>query len=146
MDLLRWVKQTAIPWYTSLGLSSRTVTLEVPGRKSGKPRRTSLSRTESAGEEFFVSLGGDAEWVKNVRAAGGKAVIISRKRRMVCLEEIPLEQRPLILLAYVQKRAFTHSGPQAARHFFGLSAHPTLGEMEAIADRYIVFRITADVG
>jgi hypothetical protein len=59
----------------------------------------------------------------------------------VHLEEISLEERAPVLLAYVQKRAFTHSGPQAARHFFGLGPNPNLEEMQALADRYVVFRI-----
>jgi hypothetical protein len=48
------------------------------------------------------------------------------------------------MLAYVQKRAFTHSGAQASRHFFGLGPSPTLAELQALADRYIVMRIVPD--
>lgn len=139
--MIAWLKKTAIPWFTGLGLTTRTVTLEVPGRKTGKPIRVSLSRTDYAGNHYFVSLGGEVAWVKNVRAAGGKAVMISGKRIPVHLKEIPLEGQAPVLLAYVQKRAFTHSGAQASRHFFGLGSKPTLDDMQKIAGRYIVFKI-----
>ena len=46
MDLLSWIRYKAIPWYTRLGLTTRTVTLEVPGRKTGNTIRTSHSRTD----------------------------------------------------------------------------------------------------
>ncbi len=141
MGLFDWITRKAIPWYTSLGLTARTVTLEVPGRKTGRPIRVSLSRTDYGGRRYFVSLGGEGDWVKNVRAAGGQAVLISRSRAPIRLEEIPLEDRAPVLLAYVQKRAFTHSGAQASRHFFGLGPRPTLEEMERIAERYVVFMI-----
>lgn len=141
MSLIQWVKKTAIPWFTGLGITSRTVTLEVCGRKTGRPIRVSLSRTDYAGNQYFVSLAGEVDWVKNVRASGGKAVIVSRKRIPIQLAEIPPGEHAHVLLAYVQKRAFTHSGAQASRHFFGLGPNPTLEEMEAIAGRYVVFRI-----
>ena len=144
MSAFNWLKKTAIPWFTGLGLTTRTVTLEVPGRKTGRLIRVSLSRTDYAGNRYFVSLAGEAEWVKNVRAAGGRAVIISRRRIPVLLKEIPPEERAPVLFAYVQKRAFTHSGAQASSHFFGLGPRPRLEEMEEIAGRYLVFEILED--
>jgi hypothetical protein len=143
MAFINWLKKSAIPWFTSLGITSRTVTLEVRGRTTGRPIRVSLSRTIYAGDHHFVSLGGEASWVKNVRASAGKAIIISRKRIPVHLQEIPLQDRAPVLLAYVQTRAFTHSGAQASKHFFGLAPNPSLQEMAQIAGRYVVFRIEA---
>ena len=144
MNMVEWVKRVAIPWFTSLGLTQRTVTLEVVGRTSGKPRRVSLSRTDYGGQQFFVSLAGESAWVRNVRAAGGKAAVLSRGRHPVRLEEVSRAERAPIMLAYVLKRAFTHSGAQASRHFFGLGPNPTPAEMQALADRYIVMRIVPD--
>lgn len=141
MRLYDWFRYKAIPWYTTLGIAPRTVTLEMLGRKSGQPQRVSVSRTDYDGQSYFVALYSEAQWVKNLRAAEGRAVILSRGRHPVQLEEIPVEARPPILLAYVQTRTFSHSGPQSARLFFGLGPHPTLEEMQALADRYPVFRI-----
>ena len=144
MSLVEWIQKKAIPWFTSLGLTSRTVTLEVRGRKTGRPIRVSLARTDYGGQRYFVSLGGEVDWVKNVRAAGGQAVLISRSSTPINLEEILLADRAPVLLAYVQKRAFMHSGAQASRHFFGLGPRPTLEEMGKIAERYVVFKIVQD--
>ncbi len=141
MNLFDWLSLKVIPWYTALGLTQRTVTLEVMGRRTGKPIRVSLSRTDHLGRSYFASLAGESEWVRNVRAAQGKATILSRRRTPVRLVETAPEERAPILLAYVQARAFTHSSAQSARHFFGLGPHPTLEQMEAIANRYIVFEI-----
>jgi hypothetical protein len=141
MDLSSWIRYKAIPWHTGLGITTRTVTLEVPGRKTGNPIRTSLSRTDWDGKSYFVSLAGDSAWVRNVRAATGRAVVVSGRRTPVRLVEVGVEERPPVLLAYVQKRAFTHSGAQSARDFFGLGPSPTLEQMTTLADRFVVFRI-----
>ena len=141
MGFIKWVKKTAIPWFTGLGITSRTVTLEVHGRKTGKPIQVSLSRTDYAENRYFVSLAGEVDWVKNVRASGGKAIVVSKRRTPIQLTEIPLKERAPVLLAYVQTRAFAHSGAQASRQFFGLGPKPTLDEMEEIAGRYVVFKV-----
>ncbi len=141
MNFNDWFRYKFIPWVTSLGITKRTVTLEVSGRKSGKPVRVSLSRTFYGGRAFFVSLGGESNWVRNVRAAQGKAIILYAKRRPVTLIEFQGPEKPAILHAYVQERAFMHSGPESARIFFGLGPNPTVEEMEPIAVRYVIFEI-----
>ena len=141
MNIVDWIRYRAIPWYTSLGLTSRTVTLEVAGRKTGIPVRVSLSRTQYSGKAYLVSLAGESSWVRNVRASGGRAAILSGRRVEVLLTEVTGGIKPSILHAYVQERAFTHSGAQSARHFFGLGPNPTVRDMEGIADRYVVFEI-----
>lgn len=138
-----WLRFEAIPWYTALGLTKGTVTLEVPGRKTGKPTRVSLTTVRRTGARYLVSLYDQSQWVKNVRAAGGQATILSRGRTPVQLVEIPQAERAPILLGYVRQRAFSHSGAASAKLFFGLGPNPTLADMEAIAERYIVFRIEA---
>ena len=141
MNIFFWFRTKAIPWLTALGLTSGTITLEVAGRKSGKPVRVSLTQVRLGEKRYLVSLGGESQWVRNVRAAGGEAVLLSRKRTPVYLVEVPIEARSAILLAYVNQRAFTHSGRQSARHFFGLQSPPTIGDMQRLADRYPVFQI-----
>ena len=143
MNFRDWIIRKVIPWYTSLGFTRRTITLEKRGRHSGILIRVSLSRTDCNGRSYFVSLAGESQWVQNVRAAEGKVTILSGKRRSIKLIEIPRKERAEVLLAYVQTRAFTHSGAQSARHFFGLDHPPTLADMEALADRYPVFEIVS---
>jgi hypothetical protein len=59
----------------------------------------------------------------------------------VQLVEVPDIDKAPILLGYVQQRAFTHSGEESAKLFFRLGPKPCLEDMQAIAGRYLVFRI-----
>ena len=79
----------------ALGLAPQdAVVLEVQGRKSGKTRRTPILRTRYNGDDFLVALAGEAQWVRNVRAAGGEAAIRHRLRRRVGLHELPPPNEP----------------------------------------------------
>ena len=146
MNVFSWFRYKAIPWFTALGMTSGTITLEVRGRKSGKPVRVSLTQVRLGDASYLVSLGGESQWVRNVRAADGQAMLLSRVRTPVRLVEVPVAARAPILLAYVSQRAFTHSGRQSAQHFFGLETHPTLDDMQGLADRYPVFEILSRSG
>ena len=121
--------------YSSLGLPpSWQVTLEVRGRRSGRVCSTVLVCADHDGERYLVSmLGENAEWVRNVRAAGGDAVIRHGRRRRVRLEEVAVGQRAPILKAYL-KRAI------GARPHFDLSPEADVEEFERVADRYPAFR------
>lgn len=141
MNAFDWLRYKAIPWFTALGFTSGTITLEVRGRTSGRAMRVSLTQVRLGAERYLVSLGGESQWVRNVRAAGGEALLLSRGRTPIKLVEVPVAARAPILLAYVSQRAFTHSGAQSARHFFGLVTPPTLEDMQRLADRYPVFQI-----
>jgi len=126
----------------AFGLSPRnTVSLEVPGRKTGRPRRTALVWAQCDGNRYLVSLAGEAEWVRNVRANGYRAVLRRWRRRNVRLEEIPVAERPPVLRAYLSKRAYSKSPEYEAREFFGVSPDASLEELAAIAERYPVFRV-----
>ncbi len=136
-----WIRYRLFPWYASLGLTRGTVTVEVPGRKSGKLIHVALTMVRREGCRYVVSLDPSCQWVKNVQAAGGRVKILSGRKSAVQLVEIPDCEKAPILLGYVQQRAFTHSGEESARLFFGLGPQPTLQDMEVIAGRYRVFRV-----
>jgi len=79
------------------------VTLEVPGRKSGKPTSTVLVLAKYEGREFLVSmLGHNVDWVKNVHAAGLDAVFRHGKRRPIHLVEVAVEDRAPLLKRYAE--------------------------------------------
>jgi len=126
----------------AFGLSPRnTVSVEVPGRKTGRLRRTALVLAEYDGNRYLVSLAGEAEWVRNVRANGYRAVLRRWRRHNVRLEEIPVSERPPVLRAYLSKRAYSKSPEFEAREFFGVSPDASLDELAAIAERYPVFHV-----
>ena len=144
------------PWYrrlnrlgvplTSLGLApGDAVTLEVQGRRSGKARRLPILRTPYRGEDYLVSLSGESEWVRNVRAADGHATIRRRGTQGVHLVELPPAARAPVIAEYV-RRVVDRSGPAAAeranRSYFGLGPNASVEDIEGIVDHYPVFRIT----
>lgn len=129
----------------SLGLAPRdAVILEVPGRKSGKIRRTPILRTNLGGDDYLIALAGESQWVRNVRAAHGKAVIRRRRRRPVVLRELPPEERAPVIAAYLAaaaKRSGEKSATRQAEFYFGLKLHPTTDEIATVVNYYPVFRI-----
>jgi hypothetical protein len=55
------------------------------------------------GERYLVSmLGVNAAWVRNVKAAGGNAVLLHGRCEQVRLEEMAPENRAPVLKAYLQ--------------------------------------------
>jgi len=131
-------------WMTSHGLAPRgAVTLEVAGRRSGLPRRTPVLLTRVEGKEYLVSLAGESEWARNVRAAEGRAVLRRRGDRPVRLVELPPEERPPVLAAYINRegKAGARAAARTAEYYFGLSPDPAPEQIAAIAGFYPVFRV-----
>ena len=125
-----------------VGLTPRnTVALEVPGRQSGRLRRTSLVVAEQRDSHYLVSLAGESEWVRNVRANNYRASLRRLRSRPVRLVELPVAERPAVLKAYLSKRAYSKSPEFEAREFFGVTANASLDDLAEIAGRYPVFRI-----
>lgn len=123
-------------WWSALGLPPHIqAVIEVRGRVSGKRRATPIVIVTLGGESYLVSmLGPGSEWVKNVEAAGGAAVIRRGKRRNVHLVPVPPGERAPVLREYVR---IATSG----RQHFPLPVGAPLPEFEAIAGRYPVYRI-----
>lgn len=148
MSLHRWMYQGGRPnivakiqnrfWAIihALGiLPNYFVTCEVVGRKSGKVTSFPLAMTVMNGERYLVSmLGEEANWVRNVKAAGGKATLVHGIREQVLLEQVDVEQRAPILKAYLQIA-------RGARPHIPISKDAPVAEFEKIASRYPVFRV-----
>ena len=77
------------------------ITLVVPGRTTGEPRRLPVIPVEVNGVRYLVSTRGESDWVRNLRAAGGRGEQRSKALSGAFVAtEIPVEQRPDILRAY----------------------------------------------
>lgn len=112
------------------------VTLEVVGRQSGNIIRFPLMLTVLNNERYLVSmLGTEANWVRNVRAAAGKACLRHGIAEQVVLEEVAAEQRAPILKAFLQRAP-------GARPHIPIAIQAPLSEFEAISAKYPVFKIT----
>ncbi len=117
-------------------LPRRWVTLEVPGRNSGAPRRFPLGVATVNGDRYLVPmLGADCNWVANVRAADGHARLLHGTSEDVQLTEVPVAERPPLLKAYLEQ-------VPGARPHIPVDRHSDLGAFVAIAARYPVFRVT----
>lgn len=111
------------------------VTLEAPGRRSGRTITLPLVMATLGGERYLVSmLGEKANWVRNVKAAGGKVTLRHGRREKVRLEEVAPDRRAPVLKAYLNRT------PGARTH---LSVHKDapLAEFERVAARFPVFRV-----
>ena len=93
------------------------------------------------GEQYLVSLAGESDWVRNLRAAGGKAIVRHGGRSEVRTQELPATERAPILQAYLSKRALSKSAAAAARDYFGLEAHPSLEALAKVASHYGSFKV-----
>jgi deazaflavin-dependent oxidoreductase (nitroreductase family) len=111
------------------------VTLEVRGRRSGHTIRLPLVMVVVEGERYLVSmLGQDSNWLRNVRAAGGEAVLRHGRREEVRLIELPVEDRAPVLETYLQR------APNARAHL-PLAPDAPRAEIERIASQFPVFRV-----
>jgi hypothetical protein len=111
------------------------VTLEVAARRSGRMTSFPLVLCTVDGQRFLVSmLGENVSWVQNVRAGGGNAVLRHGRREAVRLEEVPAEQRPPVLKAYLQRAP-------GARPHVPVDKDAPLSEFEQIAGTIPVFRV-----
>jgi deazaflavin-dependent oxidoreductase (nitroreductase family) len=118
--------------------SNYLVTLELTGRKSGRTVSQPMVIAVVDGQRYFVSMLGDnVQWVHNVRAAGGRAVIRSGGREEIQLEEVPVDQRAPILRAYLQRAP-------GARPHLPVNKDAALAEFQKVAAAFPVFRIDSN--
>jgi hypothetical protein len=126
-----------------LGMArNRMVALEVVGRTSGRVHPLPVVLIRVDGERYVASmLGDDVAWVRNVRAAGGRAVIRAGGREQVILEEMPVPCRPPLL------KEFLRVAPGARPHM-PVDKDAPVEAFVPVAGRYPVFHVTpaADAG
>ena len=67
----------------------RAAALEIRGRRSGRAISFPVAIADFEGERYLVSmLGVNVNWVRNLKAAGGRAVLRHGRRESVHLEEV----------------------------------------------------------
>ncbi len=116
----------------------RLAELQVRGRRSGRQRSLPVVIADYQGERYLVAmLGEQAGWVRNVRAAGGRAVLRHGRREAVVLEEVDAATRAPVLRRYLEV------APGARAHL-PVDRNAPLDRFEEIAEQYPVFRIRAE--
>ena len=136
----RHIMNKVVIGVTRTGLSVRgSRVLEVPGRKSGLPRRTPVNLLGLDGEQFLVAPRGETEWVRNARAAGNTVTLIKgRRRTSFVLTELEGDEKVTVLRAYLKHWKF-----EVGQFFDGVGPDASAEEMAAIADKHPAFRIQA---
>lgn len=122
---------------TGIGISvygSRV--LAVRGRKSGEWRTTPVNPLTIDGQRYLISPRGNTQWVRNMRAAGGGELRIGRRVEKFTATELPVEERPAVLRAYLRKWKF-----EVGVFFQGVGPDASDDKMLAIAPDHPVFRI-----
>lgn len=136
----RWLSQRWAALYGIGILPPRWVALEVAGRRSGELRSFPLGMADVDGRWFLVSMLGErCNWVRNVRSAGGRAVIKHRHRRSCLLTEVPVSERPAIIKRYVEK-------VPGGRPHIAVDRHAPVAAFARVADSIPVFEVHYDDG
>jgi deazaflavin-dependent oxidoreductase (nitroreductase family) len=118
-----------------LGLLPRCwVTLEVRGRRTGTVTRFPLGMADVGGQWYVVSMLGECNWVRNVRAAEGRATLRRRRARAVRLFEVPVDERAPVIRRYVGR-------VPGGRPHIPVDRHEPVEAFETIASNYPVFRV-----
>jgi deazaflavin-dependent oxidoreductase (nitroreductase family) len=118
-------------------LGGPVAVLTLPGRRSGKLRRTPVSPMELDGRRYLVAGYPSAQWVLNARAAGTGELAVGRRRQAVRRVELTAEQaRPVL-------REFPVRVPTATSPMIGAGVVPDASPQayEALAGRCAVFRL-----
>jgi deazaflavin-dependent oxidoreductase (nitroreductase family) len=128
----------AVAGATRLGVSvwgSRV--LEVRGRKTGEPRRTPVNLLTSGDATYLVAPRGEAQWVRNVRAAGGRLdLLLGRRRTHYVANELSDEEKIPVLRAYLERWK-----TEVGVFFDGVGPKSTDEEIAGIAPKHPVFAI-----
>jgi len=132
----RWQNRLSAVAFSAGLMPSRAGSLEVRGRRSGKPVSFPVVIADYEGERYLVSmLGPSANWVRNLEADGGNAELRHGRRETVRLVEVdPAERAPIL-------RRYLALAPGARPHVPVDRAAP-LAEFERIAADYPVYRLT----
>jgi deazaflavin-dependent oxidoreductase (nitroreductase family) len=136
--LTRNVFNRAVALTTRAGISvlgSRV--LEVRGRKSGLPRRTPVNLLSLDGHEYLISPRGESEWVRNVRADGGRLdLLLGGKREHFVGHEVPDADKVHVLRGYLRRWK-----AEVGVFFDGVGPDSSDDQIRAIAHKHPVFRL-----
>lgn len=118
-------------------LGAPVTVLMLPGRRTGRLRRTPVSPMELDGARYLVAGYPTAQWVHNARAAGVGELTTGRRRERVRLVELDVED------ARAKLREFPVRVPSAVSVMVDAGVVPD-GSPEsfaALAGRCAVFRL-----
>jgi deazaflavin-dependent oxidoreductase (nitroreductase family) len=111
--------------------------LEVRGRKSGRTISLPVDSIDLDGRCYLVCARGNANWVRNARAAGAVALVRAMRRRRYAVRELPPGMRPPVLKAYLDRYA------SEVQRFFPVPKGSAVEAFNDLAPRYPVLELQA---
>ncbi len=110
--------------------------LEVRGRTSGELRSTVVNLLTVEGQRYLVAPRGEAQWVRNLRAAGTGTLRLGKNVESFRATELTDDEKPPILRAYLKAWAW-----EVGKFFEGLKADSPDADIAAAAPGFPAFRI-----
>jgi deazaflavin-dependent oxidoreductase (nitroreductase family) len=110
--------------------------LAVKGRSSGQWRTTPVNVLTVDGGRYLVAPRGQAQWVRNIRAAGGGELRLGGKAEPFGATELADADKPPIIRAYLARW-----GWEVGRFFDGLTKDASDEDIAAVAPGFPIFRI-----
>jgi deazaflavin-dependent oxidoreductase (nitroreductase family) len=137
----RQLMNRAIRGLSRLGVSVRgSHVLEVPGRRTGAIQQVPVNLLDHAGRRYLVAPRGETQWVRNVRANGGRLdLVLGRRRSHIVATELDDAVKAEILRAYLARWK-----AEVGTFFGGADATSSDAELAAIAHRHPVFVLAED--
>ena len=128
----------AVALLTRAGVSvAGSRVLEVPGRKSGEPRRTPVNLMSFEGGRYLVAPRGHTQWVRNLRASGSGRLLLGRRAEEFSAVELPDSEKPDLLRAYLEKWKW-----EVGQFFGGVGPDAPEQELRRIAPDHPVFKLS----
>ena len=112
--------------------------LEVAGRRSGRIHATPVDVLTLGGRRYLVAGRGEAQWVRNARAAGRIALRKGGRREALRVVAVPDGDKPPVLKAYLDRFRRT------VQRYFPVAAGSPVEQFVPLAPRYPVFELVAD--
>lgn len=110
--------------------------LEVPGRKTGEPRRTPVNLLTFEQARYLVAPRGHTQWVRNLRASGQGRLLLGRRGEQFTATELPDDDKPPVLRAYLRRWKV-----EVGAFFEGVGPESSDEELRRIAPDHPVFRV-----
>jgi deazaflavin-dependent oxidoreductase (nitroreductase family) len=133
----RNVFNRAVAFLTRHGVSvlgSRV--LAVRGRTSGEWRTTPVNLLEHEGKRYLVAPRGEAQWVRNLRAAGSGELRVGRRVEGFRARELDADEKVPVLRAYLKRWKV-----EVGVFFGGTGPDSSAEELRSIAPRHPAFEV-----
>jgi deazaflavin-dependent oxidoreductase (nitroreductase family) len=112
--------------------------LRVSGRTSGRPHEIPVRIAKLDGQRYVISMLGESQWARNLRAAGEAQLLAGRNVESVRAHEIVGEEKAAFLTWYCQHPEFA----QRARYALKADTDQfTPAELERLCRLWPVFRL-----